>query len=207
MPQGLCHRTMLLLLLYCVWFFLKPLACGSVGVCDVNCCSSTYKIICILSASKARGAWVWPSLALVCRSNDRQCSLSTLSIFLSPSAAKKEKKSICMHFSVQRLQHFRCLFCTPLFAPLMRNINISLQCTYWMLLPLWLSLCQAHNLFLINKLNIGKLFPAGLTSLKMFSSRRARMLAERGILILDCWNFSHGRSFFTELRIFKLYCS
>jgi len=147
MPQGLCHRTMLLLLLFYVWFFLKPLACG-VGVCDVNCCSSTYKIICILSASKARGAWVWPSLlSSAAQMTDSAVSRLSWWIFLSPLAAKKEKKSICMHFSVQRLQHFRCLFCTPLFAPLMRNINISLQCTYWMLSPLWLSLCQAHNLF------------------------------------------------------------
>jgi len=65
-------------------------------------------------------------------------------------------------------------------------------------------LCAKHIIyFLINKLNIGKLFPASWRHFCVFFSRRATMLAERGRLILDCWNFSQARSFFTKLKILK----
>jgi hypothetical protein len=100
MPQGLCHRTMLLLLLFCVWFFLKPLACGSVGVCDVNCCSSTYKIICILSASKARGAWVWPSLlSSAAQMTDSAVSRLSRFFFLRRLPRKRRRAFVCTSLS------------------------------------------------------------------------------------------------------------
>lgn len=142
-PQGLSPAHNASPTPYFAFDFSSNRSSGSVGVCDVNYCSRTYKIICILSAAKAIGACVATFSALVCRCNDRQSAWVFLGVFFLHRLPRKRDEYICMH-SVQRLQHFRCLFCTPLFAPLMRNINISQMCV---LSPLWLSLCQADNLF------------------------------------------------------------